>query len=137
MAIDSIGSTSSNTESVLRQAGLGQDDFMKILLTQLTYQDPLSPMDNQEFIAQFAQFSQLEQSRQSNESLDSLFTLQATNQAVNLLGKNVEVASSSGSIVGDVTTVSFRRGVPDITVTTSGGDVITNVSLSQITVIRQ
>lgn len=137
MAIDSIGSTPLNNGSLLSQAGLGQDDFMKILLTQLTYQDPLSPMDNQEFIAQFAQFSQLEQSRQSNESLDSLFGLQATNQAVTLLGKNVEVATSSGSVIGDVTTIDFRRGVPEITVTTANGEVITNVSLSQIVVIRQ
>ena len=41
--------------------GLGKDEFMKILITQLTHQDPTEPMKDTEFIAQMAQFSTLEQ----------------------------------------------------------------------------
>ena len=40
---------------------LGQNDFLKLLVTQLQNQDPLKPIDNQDFIAQTAQFSQLNQ----------------------------------------------------------------------------
>ena len=43
---------------------LGQDDFLKLLVTQLQNQDPLKPIDNQDFIAQTAQFSQLNQMTQ-------------------------------------------------------------------------
>lgn len=40
---------------------MGQDDFLRLLVTQLQHQDPLNPIENQDFIAQTAQFTQLEQ----------------------------------------------------------------------------
>src|SRR5690554_4087387 len=61
---------------------LGKDEFMKILVTQLQNQDPLSPMADTDFIAQMAQFSTLEQM----QSLNSSYTF---GQAYNLIGKNV------------------------------------------------
>ena len=58
MALASIANSPATQASAL-----GLQDFMKILLTQLTYQDPLKPLDNQEFMAQMAQFTTLEQSQ--------------------------------------------------------------------------
>ena len=57
--------------------GLTQADFLRILSTQLTFQDPMKPMDSTRFMAQMAQFSALEQSRQSNDKLDTLLAFQS------------------------------------------------------------
>lgn len=135
MAVSSIGAASS-TATTTQQLGIGQEDFLKILLTQLTYQDPLKPMDNQQFIAQMAQFTSLEQTRQLNDNISSLLTIQSATQSIDLIGKTVEVQTASGSVVGTVTTLTFDNGVPSMVVKPTVGDPLIGVSLSQIRVIR-
>jgi flagellar basal-body rod modification protein FlgD len=54
-------STTKTSTSTTGPKELGQDEFLKLLVTQLQYQDPLKPLENQDFIAQTAQFSQLNQ----------------------------------------------------------------------------
>lgn len=136
MAIDSLGQVSTATQSGLQNAGLGQEDFLKILLTQLSFQDPLKPMDNQEFIAQMAQFSSLELIRQQGERTDLLLAMQSANQAISLIGKTVEVTTSTGQQVGTVTTVTFANGSPRVTVQLASGAFLTDVGLSQIGLVR-
>ena len=88
MSIESIGAVLENNTVDLKRAGLQQEDFLKVLLAQLSYQDPLEPMDNQDFIAQLAQFSEIEQSRQTSDRIESLLTLQISNQALGVDWKN-------------------------------------------------
>ena len=135
MAVSAVGSTSSATTTVSAN-GIGQEDFLKILLTQLSYQDPLKPMDNQEFIAQMAQFTTLEQTKQLNDRLDSLLSIESSSQSIGLIGKTVEINTSSGSSVGTVTTITFSNGKPELTVKLANNEFLTGISPSQVTVVR-
>lgn len=67
-ALDSISNDALNKQKLENQS-LGQDAFLELMMTQLAHQDPLSPMDNQEMIAQMAQFSSVEQMGLMNEGM--------------------------------------------------------------------
>jgi flagellar basal-body rod modification protein FlgD len=121
------------TSAALNQpAAFGLQDFMKILLTQLTYQDPLKPMDNQQFMSQIAQFTTLEQSQQLNNKIDKLLSIQSATQSIGLIGKTVDVNGASGPFSGVVTALSLSTGDPQLTVKTSDGSFLTGISLSQV-----
>ncbi len=131
----SINGISSATPS-LRANALGQEDFMKILLTQLTYQDPMKPMDNQQFMAQMAQFTSLEQTQQLNSKIATLIGNQAALQSVGLIGRTVDVSSTSGTLTGSVVSLSLSGESPLITLRTSAGSTLQDISLSQILAVR-
>ncbi|KQO35429.1 flagellar hook capping protein [Acidovorax sp. Leaf84] len=132
MSIDGIGATSTS----LRASGMNQEDFLKILLTQLTYQDPMKPMDNQEFMAQMAQFTSLEQTQQLNDKISTLISNQAALQSVGLIGRTVDISSAGGTTTGTVVSLSLSGDSPLIAVRTSAGVTLPNISLSQITAVR-
>jgi flagellar basal-body rod modification protein FlgD len=129
MAIDATAATGATSN-------IGIQDFLKILTSQLNNQDPLKPLDNQEFIAQIAQFTTLEQSRQLNLKIDQLLTSQSANQSVGLLGRTVEADTASGKVTGTVDVVTFASGAAQLTIKTSSGSTVSDVSLSQVTTIR-
>jgi len=81
---------------------LGKDDFLRILLTQLTHQDPTAPLEDKEFVAQMAQFSTLEQMTNMSSDMGKVFGLMARNQAIGLLGKTVEIAQGDSRVSGRV-----------------------------------
>jgi len=102
MAVTPVGqSSSTSTTSILNNKILGKDDFLKMFVTQLKHQDPLSPMQNEQFAAQLASFSQLESLQNMNtlmqQSLDSnMIMTQSINNslATTLIGKNVKTSGS-------------------------------------------
>ncbi|TFG64881.1 MAG: flagellar hook assembly protein FlgD [Spirochaetales bacterium] len=88
---------------------LSKDDFMSILITQLTHQDPTAPMEDKEFIAQMAQFSALEQMTNMSAEFSKLSQLLSMGQVMNLIGKTVDVQSGDSMITGIVQEVSGRE----------------------------
>jgi len=85
---------------------LGKDEFLQILITQLTNQDPTEPMQDRDFIAQMAQFSTLEQMTNMSGEFEKLGALLQSGQAVSVLGKNVDVVLGNSIITGRVQEVS-------------------------------
>jgi flagellar basal-body rod modification protein FlgD len=131
----------SSTQATGTQAtdafGLSFEQLLKIVLTQLTYQDPLKPMDNFQFVSQLAQFSQIQQSQEMVQSLATLAQAQATNQAAALLGKVVDVSAGAETLSGQVTAISFANGSPTLTIETSDGQTIAGLPLSGVSQIRE
>ena len=107
MALSPISSGGTSAQSAF---GLDFQSLLRIILTQLTYQDPLKPIDNYQFVSRLAQFSQLQQSQTLNDQVTSLLAAQAATQATSLLGKTVDVASNASTISGVVKSVSFTSG---------------------------
>jgi flagellar basal-body rod modification protein FlgD len=92
---------SSNVKNREPKKELGKDDFLNLMVTQLKNQDPLNPMDNNEFIAQTTQFSSLEQLINMNESIKNLtesFTNNTSNEklynAASHIGKEAKFFSN-------------------------------------------
>lgn len=136
MAIEAVGGVASAAGATPEQLSVSQLDFLRILVTQLSFQDPLKPMDNKEFVAQIAQFTTLEQTRQLNERIDTLLAIQSSTQSVGLIGKTVEVSTANGPSQGTVTTVTFANGQALLSLQLANGGFLTGVSPASITLVR-
>lgn len=132
MALAPISSSSASQSAY----GLDFQSLLKIILTQLTYQDPLKPLDNFQFVSQLAQFSQLQQSQTLNDQVTNLLAAQATTQATGMLGKTVDVNSSGTTLSGVVQSISFVTGAPELTIKTADGQIIANLAISNVSLIR-
>ena len=135
MEIPSVQSSlPGNTDVGLSNAAqniLGKDDFLQLLVTQLRYQDPLSPIQNGEFIAQLAQFSSLEGIQSMNDKLgasintDLLMAQSISNSMItSLIGKEVQIQTDqfkmadgevSLGFMADTTAVSAKIEIFDET----------------------
>lgn len=135
--IEPISPEVTNTQQQANSAfGLGFEDLLRIVLTQLTYQDPLKPLENFEFVSQLAQFSQIQQGETTNQSLEEVLRSEATSQATSLLGRIVDVPAGAAVISGRVISVAFENGEPRITLETDDERTISGIALNTVTQIR-
>lgn len=118
-ATAAANNAASQTPAKKTSDDLGKDAFLKLLVTQLQHQDPLSPMDDTDFIAQMAQFSSLEQ-------MNNLTSTMSTMQATGMIGAEVFWTDDNGiPYAGVVKSVSIASGVPKLQINDSAVDITT------------
>jgi flagellar basal-body rod modification protein FlgD len=119
---------------------MGKDDFMKLMSAQLKYQDPISPMKNEEMAAQLAQFSALEQMMNVNNTLEKMVTGQKPSEhmlAASLIGKKVSTDSTHFQYEkGSTPEVKFNlpadAATCSVAITDAKGEVVREIDLGEL-----
>ena len=104
---------------------LGKDEFLKLLLTELKYQDAMDPVKDKEFISQMAQFSSLEQTTNLANSFAAFTNTQEKGSAIGMLGQGVLANDpiTGDEISGIVTSVRLEKGDPILSILKDNGGV--------------
>lgn len=134
MATSAITSSVPPVQNAANQ--LRMEDLLKVLLTELTHQNPLKPVDNKDFMAQIAQFASLESSQQLNDSIGQLLSLDAITQSASLLNRKVSANVNGTTVSGTVSAVRMSDGVPKMTIKQGDGTVVADVTLGQLLTIE-
>lgn len=100
---------------------LGKDDFLQLLIAQLSHQDPTAPMQDTQFIAQMAQFSSLEQMTNMSSNFSKLTSLLTGSDAASAVGKKVDIEMGDTTISGSIM-ASTRGDFPQVLVNGSWYD---------------
>ncbi len=108
--------------------GLGSDfkTFLTLLTTQLKNQDPLSPLDTNQFTSQLVSFSQVEQAINENDKLANLVSLQTTNQTISalpLVGHTIQYSDNQGALVNGQAEFGYTRARTPLPGTARGSTV--------------
>ena len=114
---------------------LGKDEFLNLLVTQLSNQDPLDPMDSSESIAQLAQFSALEQMQNVGDQISALRRASGMTDGMLLQGQTVEAVDANGATYSGVVDKAVW-GADGLVLTINGTEVpmsnIVELRLSQL-----
>lgn len=136
MTVEAVSAPSSihtggTTEPAARKQVLDGEVFLKLLVTQLTHQDPSSPMDTNEMISQTTQLAMMEQLTALTDTGTEAFALSMRQAATALIGQEASYKDADGKVVtGIVTKVSFDGPIPQVTIgdKTVALDAITGIT---------
>ncbi len=101
-----------NSLEAMRKSGMDKEAFFKLLVTELTYQNPMDPVDNKDFIAQLAQFSSLEEMQSMGKGFSELAKSSQWSYASGLIGRDVVAAVDDGKVYGTVSSVVLQDNTP-------------------------
>ncbi len=136
MLVSGVGNTSGLAPGQPGDSRAGQalakEEFLKLLIAQLKYQNPMRPMDDRDFLVQLAQFNSLEQLMTLNQTMEAAIELQQLGQAAALLGKKVSarLEGRDNTVEGVVTAVKLNGGVAELVV---GGEGVRLWEVMEIT----
>lgn len=136
-SVNNVSSTGIDTTSAQGNSSLGKDAFLKLLVAQMSHQDPLKPMDSTAMISQLAQFSSLEQAVAQNQKLDILsaqMTGLSNSSATDLVGKTVTVRGKAIAFDGvSPTGLSVTLGGPStkttVTIRDANGQAVRTMDM--------
>lgn len=120
-----------NPTNIVNGKSLAKDDFLKLLIAQLTHQDPLNPTDSEEFTAQLTQFSSLEELTNINTNLQDILAFQKSQQNAMLPSLIDKAVKTNEDISGVVTGITFEDDIAYLIL-----DNNIKVNLSDITSIE-
>ena len=127
----SSGAPAATTQASNKAASLGKDDFLKLFVAQLQHQDPMNPMQDQDFMGQMASFSTLEQVTNLAKANETIATTSALSQSVGLIGRTVTwTAADKTTHSGVVEKVNQTDGKPVLTV--GGTEGVDPTTITQI-----
>jgi flagellar basal-body rod modification protein FlgD len=137
MSVEAIGSQlDTSTPSTMPNSGINEQDFIKLFVSELQFQDPMQPLDNSQFLTQLAQFVSIEQQSEQVTGINNLLSVDSSYQSLGLLNHSVQVTNQDGSTTtGKVTGIQYSSSGVELTVTTSTSQVLTSIALSQIQLV--
>jgi flagellar basal-body rod modification protein FlgD len=134
-ATDAASTTLKSTDKVSAQ----KDMFLRLLVKQLQYQDPMNPVENTEFTAQLAQFSSLEALTDMNDSIEQMTKYQNSMnsmQAVSFIGKKVSASGNTINYTGGDSSIDFNleslASEVDVTIYNSQGTVVRTIEMQNV-----
>lgn len=134
-----LNSTEETTEETDDGSTISQDEFLEILMVQLQYQDPLDPMDSEQFTSQLTDFSMLEQQIETNSHLTEMSEAIGTSVQyglVDYIGKEVvttsNVISVSDDMITDVNVTLAETGNVQMVIYNSSGEEIIRIDYGEL-----
>jgi flagellar basal-body rod modification protein FlgD len=112
------GGQNTSSQNLDATTNMGKDTFLKLLVAQLKYQNPMSPTDGTQFLAQSAQFTMVEKLESMETQMTSLVNMQQRMEASSLVGKDVTYLdqSTDKTVDGIVSSVDFSGDTPTVKV---------------------